>query len=274
MSHETQLNAVILKIIRDRPGSTVTLRDLLDRLASVYARGNQQAFAGLYPSQLAASEQTNQDQEHFSEILTRLVVSRLEHLEKIGIVHLQRRSRLPAFLASGDLQIQLNRSFIELQRALGFSLSEIAQRNSKSLTIAPVFGSPKIRKNDVFVIMPFSQGMKEVYSAIVDCCRSFDLSVKRGDDIFGVSHVIEDVWSCIYSSNIIVCDCTGKNANVFYELGIAHTLGKEVLLITRDETDVPFDLRHWRYITYSSDLQALADKLATAIRAIGAGKSR
>jgi hypothetical protein len=37
---------------------------------------------------------------------------------------------------------------------------------------------------------------------------------------------------------------------VFYETGIAHTVGKEVILITQNMDDVPFDLRHLRCILY------------------------
>ena len=42
----------------------------------------------------------------------------------------------------------------------------------------------------------------------------------------------------------------GRNPNVFYETGIAHTLGREVILITQSESDIPFDLRHLRYVAY------------------------
>jgi hypothetical protein len=49
---------------------------------------------------------------------------------------------------------------------------------------------------------------------------------------------------------IVICDCTGRNANVFYEAGIAHTLGKDVILITQNRSDIPFDLSHLRYIFY------------------------
>ena len=55
----------------------------------------------------------------------------------------------------------------------------------------------------------------------------------------------------ICKSSVVVCDLTGKNANVFYEAGIAHSLGKDVILITQSADDVPFDLRHLRYIPYS-----------------------
>jgi hypothetical protein len=48
----------------------------------------------------------------------------------------------------------------------------------------------------------------------------------------------------------VICDCSGKNPNVFYEAGIAHAVGKEAILIAQSEDGVPFDLRHLRYIRY------------------------
>jgi len=48
----------------------------------------------------------------------------------------------------------------------------------------------------------------------------------------------------------VVCDFSGRNANVFYEAGIAHTLGKHVVPITQNPEDIPFDLRHHRYARY------------------------
>jgi len=41
--------------------------------------------------------------------------------------------------------------------------------------------------------------------------------------------------------------------NVFYELGIAHTLGRTVIIITQNEDDIPFDLRHLRYFKYEDN---------------------
>ena len=43
---------------------------------------------------------------------------------------------------------------------------------------------------------------------------------------------------------------TDRNPNVFYETGVAHTVGKEVILITQSMNDVPFDLKHLRCIVY------------------------
>ena len=59
--------------------------------------------------------------------------------------------------------------------------------------------------------------------------------------------------SLIDRSRVVICDCSGRNPNVFYEAGIAHTLGREVILITQSGSDIPFDLRHLRYIAYHNN---------------------
>jgi hypothetical protein len=65
---------------------------------------------------------------------------------------------------------------------------------------------------------------------------------------------MNDVWSALNACRLVIAECTGRNPNVFYELGIAHTLAKPVVLITQDINDIPFDLRHLRHIEYSNTL--------------------
>jgi hypothetical protein len=93
----------------------------------------------------------------------------------------------------------------------------------------------------------------------------------RADDIWQNEAIIQDVVSLINRSRIIVCDCTGRNPNVFYEVGIAHTLGHDVILIAQSEADIPFDLRHLRYMTYLNNDEGrrlLADRLQRRIEAL------
>ena len=59
-----------------------------------------------------------------------------------------------------------------------------------------------------------------------------------------------DIWSAIKAAKIIIADCTGRNPNVFYEIGLAHAIGKKVVLITQSMDDIPFDLRQLRTIVY------------------------
>jgi hypothetical protein len=69
----------------------------------------------------------------------------------------------------------------------------------------------------------------------------------------------------IFIASLFATPCrTGRNPNVFYEIGIAHTLGREVILITQNAEDIPFDLRHLRYVRYLNNAegrQALFDAL-------------
>jgi hypothetical protein len=76
------------------------------------------------------------------------------------------------------------------------------------------------------------------------------LKCRRADDIWENPAVMQDVVSLIDRSRVVICDCTGRNPNVFYEIGVAHTLGREVILITQSQEDIPFDLRHLRYVSY------------------------
>jgi len=61
---------------------------------------------------------------------------------------------------------------------------------------------------------------------------------------------MQSVWEGINRARLIIADLTGRNPNVFYELGIAHTLGKPVIMLTQSMDYVPFDLRHLRCIVY------------------------
>jgi nucleoside 2-deoxyribosyltransferase len=61
---------------------------------------------------------------------------------------------------------------------------------------------------------------------------------------------MQSVWEGINRAGIVIADMTERNPNVFYELGIAHTLGKPVVMITQSMEFVPFDLKHLRCLVY------------------------
>lgn len=111
----------------------------------------------------------------------------------------------------------------------------------------------------VSVMMPFGAEFTPVYEAITNAIEGAGLRGRRADEIWENPAIIQDIVSLIDSSNIVVCDCTGRNPNVFYEIGIAHTLGREVVLITQNNADIPFDLRHLRYVHYLPNEQGLTE---------------
>lgn len=109
----------------------------------------------------------------------------------------------------------------------------------------------------VSVMMPFSAAFTSVFDAIKAAAGLQALVCQRADDIWQHSVVMQEVFALILRSHIVVCDFTDKNANVFYECGIAHTLGKHVVPIAQHQTDIPFDLRHHRFLIYHPNAEGL-----------------
>ena len=104
-----------------------------------------------------------------------------------------------------------------------------------------------------FVIMPFDPELEPIYARFLQPIlteNGFD--VKRADDIDSQRNILQDIVQAIYESDLIVADLTGNNPNVFYELGIAHAFRKPVILSTQSIDDVPFDLRPYRLLLYST----------------------
>ena len=104
----------------------------------------------------------------------------------------------------------------------------------------------------VFVAMPFGpQHSTEIYEdAIRPAVEACGLKCKRADEIFDTDIIIESIENDIRDCLLVVADLTGRNPKVFFEVGYARSLDKEVVLLTQKSDDVPFDLQHRRYIAY------------------------
>lgn len=129
-----------------------------------------------------------------------------------------------------------------------------------------VFNLPEHEQVDpalASVMMPFGATFAPIYASIQQACVDVGLTCNRADDIWDHHTIIQDIVGLIDRSRIVICDCTGKNPNVFYEAGIAHTLGREVILITQNAADIPFDLTHHRYIPYLNNDEGRAAMVAT-----------
>jgi len=110
-----------------------------------------------------------------------------------------------------------------------------------------------MENNNAFILMPFSEPLNEVYEFLIKgALIEAGYKVSRADDIKSQSNILEDIISGIMQSSLIVADLTDSNANVYYELGIAHALQKKVVLITQEIEELPFDLRSYRVIPYST----------------------
>ena len=115
-----------------------------------------------------------------------------------------------------------------------------------------------IVENDlVGVMMPFDQKFDPIYNTIKSACEETKLKCLRADDFWENSTIIQDIFELIYKSVIILVDLTGKNSNVLYEMGIAHTLGRVVIPISQNTTDISFDIKHHRTLQYYPNTEGL-----------------
>jgi hypothetical protein len=112
-----------------------------------------------------------------------------------------------------------------------------------------------------FVLMPFAQQFREVYDVITEALSdpAVQYYCRRADDFFGGGHIIEDILYNIATAEFVIADVTSKNPNVFYELGIVHTVKdvEKVIIITQSMDDVPFDLRQFRCLPYEQSQNGL-----------------
>jgi hypothetical protein len=105
--------------------------------------------------------------------------------------------------------------------------------------------------NTCFVVMPFHSLFETEYERVIrPAIEEAGLECVRGDEIYTEQAIVQDIWKSIRQSRVVVAELSGRNPNVMYEIGLAHAIGKPIVLITRNQEDVPFDLRALRYIYY------------------------
>ena len=102
-----------------------------------------------------------------------------------------------------------------------------------------------------FVLMPFGGWYDRYYEELYkQAIKDAGFEPMRADDLFHTGSVMEQIWEQVNKAKVLLAELTGKNANVFYELGLSHARGKPVVFVAGTIEDVPFDLRHLRVITY------------------------
>ena len=135
------------------------------------------------------------------------------------------------------------------------------QASTKRVTLRPIFQTQledlELDESLCFVLMPFQPPFDRLYEEVLSpVVKDAGLEPLRADQIF---------------SPTPIADVTGRNHNVFYELGLAHTVGKPVIILTQSGEDIPVDLAYIRYFTYRDDaggLKQLRIDLTSAIEAV------
>lgn len=165
----------------------------------------------------------------------------VEAYSEQGPVGYEELVRMPYELST--IRFYFSKRALAIEEALGIRLdrgtSLFAEENKS------------VKWPQVFVLMPFEKEFRPIFDDhIKKVILGLGLTIERADDFFSTGSIVNDIWTAINIAEIIIADCTGRNPNVFYEIGIAHAIGKETVLITQSIDDIPFDLKHLRAILY------------------------
>jgi len=118
--------------------------------------------------------------------------------------------------------------------------------------------------------MPFKPALRSVYDAIAKSLAREEWTVLRADEITRPRHVIDRLLLAILSSDLVLADLTGNNPNVFYELGWAHAVNSDVILLTQNKT-VPIDLSWEQTIFYQNTEDGLGEMAKQLVNLVGKG---
>lgn len=159
------------------------------------------------------------------------------------------RDRIDVFVKVFQSNINFLKAFSTPAEKKDIGLND----NEGEIIQAQVKDKSQIREflDTCFVIMPFGEWFDRYYEEIyVPAIKDAGYEPVRADSLFSTGSVMEQIWDQILKSKLLLADLTGKNPNVFYELGLSHAKGKPVVFISQNLDDVPFDLRHLRVIIF------------------------
>ena len=144
-----------------------------------------------------------------------------------------------------------------------------ASKKTTKNNVAGAKPSTKLDHKVCFVISPIGKEgtelhtrFKEVFEYIIKNAvkaSGYELNVLRADDIDQAGSFIKDILENLYSSFVVIADLTGQNPNVFYELGVRHSLRPRTILIAQSVDDIPSDLREYRTIVYDTSAKGAAN---------------
>lgn len=111
----------------------------------------------------------------------------------------------------------------------------------------------KIDDKSVFFLTPFHPRYRNVFNVVKNACSEIGLKCYRGDEEHVTSDLMKHIIKQIVSSRLVIAHLDGRNPNVFYELGIAHAIGKKVILLSGNIEEVPFDIRGFMMVIYENE---------------------
>lgn len=159
----------------------------------------------------------------------------------------------------------VNHLLISAQESQPASSKASQAKLTDFLKAAGVTGADlEVDLKQVIVLTPFSSEFDEAYRVVAEVCTRAGFKCIRGDEEYAAGEVFSHIIRQIVKSRLVVANISGRNPNVYYELGVAHGIDKPTVLLSNDITEVPFDLKTKRIILFK-DVRHLRDELSLAL---------
>lgn len=121
-------------------------------------------------------------------------------------------------------------------------------------------GKLEIRTGTAAFLTPFDAQGRVLFNICQTILGTVDIFLRKTDNLVEKDDILMNIVTMIVQSEFVLVNIDGRNPNVYYELGIAHALGKPTILLSRakhDIAEIGFDIRQKRIIIYadSQDLE-------------------
>lgn len=113
-----------------------------------------------------------------------------------------------------------------------------------------------IRKNFALFLSPFSKEGNRLFEVCQRILGGVDILLQRTNNVVEKDDILMNIVTLILQAELIIVNINGWNHNVYYELGIAHALGKQTILISKanyPQKKIGFDIRQKKIIMYKND---------------------
>ena len=109
-----------------------------------------------------------------------------------------------------------------------------------------------------FVLIPYKKNFEPIFEKIIKkALEENGFIVERAKDLQNQQNILKDIIDGILNADLVIADLTESNSNVFYELGISHTMQRPTIMITQKINKLPFDLKTYRVIPYSTEFNQI-----------------
>jgi hypothetical protein len=174
-------------------------------------------------------------------------------------------SRLVVGVFRAEGKIGENKQFTDADVTIAQSFADLATMAIRLRNEATTLRNEKETLGKfvyAFVLMPFAQSFDDVYKyGIKKPITELGIKCERVDEIQYTGGILDQVLKSIDKATFVIADMTGRNPNVFYEVGYCHAVKKNVILCTQEADDIPFDLRGYNHIVYHGKIKLLEEEI-------------